>query len=234
MAEIIEENVVSSSNSGDIDYGKALSWMFKDPNFGSILLKGSLLLLSFILVIPIFYVIPVFIGFTLDLTRNLQNGKYELPGLGAEGQWKDGIILSLLGLAFSLMIGLLVGGGTTLASFAALQNGASPEQLSTYSNFLNIPSMLLNALTITITMMVYPIYAKTQDVGSLFNVSNYKNMWDNNGSVLIISALIVWVVSQALTMVGLFAFCFGLLPAIVITYMVKGSFYGHMNVDGIE
>lgn len=233
MAEITEKKVVAAK-SADIDYGKSLSWFFNDPKFWNTVLKASLLMLSMILIIPIIYVAPLFVGYTLHLIRNIQNGVYELPELGEEGQWQDGIVLALLGFGLSFILGLIIGGGSVATMFAAAQNGADPETLNNYSSLANIPGMLSRLFQSLLAVMAMPMFAKTRDIGSLFNIGNYQAIWEANGAKIVIVAVLVYVLSSVIPAVGFLALCIGVLPASFIVTIMKGSLYGELDVSNID
>lgn len=239
MAELVNETPVVTAKekaSGTPDYGMMLTWYFKDPKFGSLLLKGSLLLLSCLLLIPLFYVIPVFVGFVLDLTRNVQKGEYKLPELGTETQWKEGAILALLAFVGGMVIGFVTSAGSVSSSLlTSLQEGGSDSLTSTgYAGFMNLTQILVNVLKVFVALMVYPIFAKTRDISSLFSVSNYQTVFQNNMPYLLVATAILVAVGNVVPLLGVIALCVGILPAGVIVYIINGTFFGKVDVSKVS
>ena len=237
MAEVVEAEKKVVTNK-DIDYGKALSWFIKDTKFWPTVLTLSLYLLSCILILPMFYVVPLLTGYLIDVIRNIQQGKFEVPEVGGD-QWKDGAVLVLISMAVGFAIGfvafVIVMGISILSTILEDSSSATSVILNLFASLISYATQAITSLFVPFfTYLAYAIYAKTGSINSIFQVSNYQTMWKRNGTALIIGTLIATVAISALAGVGFFACCIGVLPATVIGYYILAGFIGQFDVEEVE
>lgn len=221
-----------------MDYSKALTWYTKDAKFWPTVLTLSLYILSCFLFLPIFYVVPYMTGYLLVLIRNIQKGDYALPDVTGN-YWKEGLPLILLSFALSMIVGLLFGivmfGGAILAGILA-------EVSSSFELVFSLGIQLLSLLVQTLTSLVLPfvyfmayaIYAKTNAISSLFEIENYKKVWQQNTWSIVIGYVIFMAVSSALSFAGIIACCIGVLPAAVVSQFIMAGVVGQYKVENVS
>lgn len=221
-----------------IDYAKALSWYVNDKKFWPTVLTMSLYTISCIFILPIFYVVPLFLGYSIAIIRNIQAEKYELPELNST-YWKDGVTLALVAIAISMVVGMLFGGAFFGGAIVSRILREVSEGLGAVVMLgLNLLGLMLQAVLSFIAPMIYfvayAIYAKTSSVNSMFQVENYKKLWRNNEWGIVIAYAVYMAATSALSMIGFFACCIGILPAIVVSGFIMAGFIGQLDTKGIE
>jgi hypothetical protein len=220
------------------DYGTALTWYFKDPLFGNVVMQFSLLILSCIFILPVFYVAPLMLGYLIATIRNVQKGKYALPEVDANVQWKDGAMLMLVNLAVGVVVATISFSISMLVSFSsiALGSDASSEfsffsgMLAIFGSFINIA---INLVVVFVEMLMVVIYAKTGSLNDLISLENYQTIMRNNGSTVIISMILMYVVGSVVPMIGFLFCCIGILPASVIITFITAGLYGQISTEGL-
>ncbi len=234
MADINEavQTQKIGSNARRVDYARALSWFFTDPQFGRVVLVGSLYLLSCILILPLFYVAPVLWGYILDLISNIQKGRWELPLLGAEGQWQKGVKYMLVQLMLAVAIVIL--SMVILFGFGALIE-TSYGSTQTILGFFGV--LLYFALVLGASLLLYfqfIIFAKTDDISSMFSMHNLGYVLKKNIGAMIIASIIFYAAANIYPLIGMAACGIGILPAVIVLYMTMASLFGQLDVDGVE
>jgi hypothetical protein len=226
------------AQKAEIDYGKALSWYIKDPKFWPIVLTLSLYMLSCIFILPMFYVLPLLTGYSVALIRKVQQGEYEILDVDSS-YWNEGMKLILVGFAVGIVIGILLTifmfGGSILAALGADNDSMAIVIFALIFQLVGLGVQLLISLGFPLlTLMAYAIYAKTGTMGSMFTWSNYQALARNNGWNLVIGYLVYYAGLTAITTLGVFACCVGVLPASVIALFVMAGVAGQFGVDGVE
>lgn len=176
-------------------------------------------------------------GYLIAMVRNIQKGEYVLPDLSGN-YWKEGLPLILLSLALSLAVGLVFGlvmfGGAILAGILA-EVSSSFELV--FSLGIQLLSLLVQAFTSLVLpfiyFMAYAIYAKTNTLSSLFEVENYKKVWQQNTWSIVIGYFIFMAVSSALSFAGFLACCIGILPAAVVSQLIMAGVVGQYKVENV-
>lgn len=223
-----------------MDFGKAFTFMFEDPDWlrklgiGTAIGAVGLLFMPFLVGLIPFMILT---GYTVDVLRNVMNGSERpLP------EWQDwgGYLvrgLKVMGatLIWSLPMLLLLiplGTGTVL-----LDQSQGAEAIGMGIMVCASCLVLLWALFVTlITPAIYIRIAQTDDFGSAFNFSQ---MWqfvrDNLGNVIVAILLINVVAGTIAAVIGFAGFLVLLVGAIITIpfaalwqYLVQGHLFGQI------
>lgn len=234
MAEIItttEVPSVTSTPNKAVDFGKALSWYLNDPKFGKTLLIVSLWILSCFLILPIFYVVPVIMGFYIELVKNIQNGRWEIPEFGSSEQWNEGVKFFLISLLFGVAVGAIF--VALMIPLGFLINAV--EEFAIVVPFLVIFGMIAHiVLGAVLTYTPIMIIAKTGNYSLIWNVYLHtaivKAEWKN----MLLGFLVMMVASYALSFIGALACYIGIFPAIIVTYLMMAGVIGQIDTTEIS
>lgn len=222
-----------------IDYGKALSWYIHDPKFWPVVLTMSLYMISCIFILPMFYVLPLFTGYTIAQIRKIQRGEYEILDLDSS-YWNDGMKLLLVGLAVGigatiLMMVFMFGPSVLLTTVASQDSGSGIAMFAIVMQLFGyVVQMLFSFGFPFLMLMAYAIYAKTNTLGSMFLWGNYRTVLRNNGWGVVVGYLVYYAGTVALTTLGMFACCVGILPASVAVVFIMAGVAGQLGVEGVE
>lgn len=234
MAEIITTNDEKASSAGQnksVDYGKSLSWYFNDPNFGKTLLVASLWILSCLLILPLLYVLPVFMGFYVDLIRNIQNNKWEIPAFGTSEQWVTGMKYFVWSFTFGIVILILM----ALVMFPLVALTSEVEAMAIIMPFVMIVFIALYFLIGVIsTFTPGMIFARTGSLSQMWNVNLHVAIFKKEWKNMLIGFLVMMIASYALSFIGAIACYIGILPAIVVTYLIMAGVVGQISTSEID
>lgn len=230
-----------------MDIGKALTYYTKDEKFVSVVAMFSLLLLSCIFLLPILFVGPLMVGYTIEIVRRIQNGDYSLPEIAYTDFWKKGIMLVLVQIAVGVLFFFLQALITVPLSFLGLA-GTSSLRSSDYSYrdssgslmylgtsmLTNVISLVFSFVQTIVSFAMIAIYARTDNVNSLFNFSNYKKLWANNGANLVILPIVSGIAGGVIVFIGFLAFCIGALPATVVVSLIQAGLIGQVDTKEVS
>lgn len=193
-----------------LDFGRALSFIFKDPDWVSKVLIGSLFsALSMIAIGGIFLA-----GYVARLLRRSARGEpYPLPewddlgGMFVEGLHIIGAYLVHVLPMFVIMM---------LAMVPAAILGSRGEEPSPAILLVVLPISLLASLGIFAILFYFPSaltrFALEQRFGAAFEVKkNWAFIRRNYGNYMM--ALVVFLVANFASQLGILAFCIGIFPA---------------------
>ena len=223
-----------------MDFGKAFTFMFEDPEWLRKLGIGTAVGLLGLVLLPILIgVLPLIIllGYTVDVVRNVMNGvERPLP------EWSDwggfmsrGFKVLAAMFIWSLPAVLLV---IPLAIGSALTNqGQGGEAIGI--SIVACGSCLLLLWGLFVTLVTPAIYVRIAATDRFSSAFEFGKMWaftrDNLGNVVIAQVLVVIVVgliASVIAMLGLVAVCIGVfitLPfAILWQYLVQAHLFGQI------
>jgi hypothetical protein len=193
-----------------LDFGRALSFFFQDPNWVQKILIGSLFtLLSMFLIGGVFVA-----GYAVRLVRRTARGEpYPLPewedygGMFAEG-------LSAIGAYLLHLLPAVVGAVAVLVPLAFLDTRDSDPSPAVL--FVLIPLILLATLVFFAVLLYFPAAFTRLAVEERFGAalefdSNWSFLKRNLSNYLL--ALAAFFVANFLSQFGILLFCVGILPA---------------------
>lgn len=193
-----------------LDFGRALSFFFQDPQWVSKILIGSIFS-----VLSMFMVGGVFIaGYAVRLLRRASRGEaYPLPewddlgGMFMEGLQVMGAYLAHILPVFVMMIAFMI----PVALAGESQSDAPPAVL-----LIAIPMMLLASLAIVAVLIYFPAaltrLAVNERFGAAFEIgANWAFIRRNFSNYLL--AIVVFLVANFISQLGILLFCIGIFPA---------------------
>lgn len=206
--------------SGGLQIGDAFGFVFRSPNWFGRLLVGGLCLLFGFLIIPglILY------GYTIEIGRNVSQGKSELPPWSGIGKkLGDGFLAAVALIVWGIPIwilygiGFAVGGCSTQASTTTCTN--SGGEVLFFS--------LAGLVTILYALLVPAIFAQyieggigaTMQFGTVFS----RGTRHIGASIIVV---IMGIIAAILSLLGIIAIFVGLLVTIPWAYYVQGNLYG--------
>ncbi|MBM3135005.1 MAG: DUF4013 domain-containing protein [Chloroflexi bacterium] len=224
-----------------MDFGKALTFMFQDPNWVAKLGIGILVTLAGIVFSPVligFVAVFVLTGYTIDVVRNVLDGKeYPLP------EWQDwgGFLtrgLKLFGVMIILALPFIpimipFGIGSALASS---ENQAVNVIGVLFMVFGFGLALLYGLFLVLIQPAIYVRLARTDrfaaalDVGRLwgFTVANIGNV-----IIALLLTIVTGLIAAIISPLGLLAFIIGVLVTILFAsfwqMLVQAHLYGQVG-----
>lgn len=227
-----------------MDFGKAFTFMFEDPNWLSKLGIGTLVGLFGIIFMPFLIgLIPIIIlfGYALDTLRNVMDGqKQPLP------EWEDwgGFLLRgfrLLAAIFvwalpAILASIPLGLGSALAD-----QGRGMEAVGII--LIVCSSCLLILWGLFVTLISPAIYARLARLNRFSAAFEFGKIWaftrDNIGNV-IIAILLTWVaalIAGLIAGLGLIALLIGVIITIPFAglwlYLVEAHLFGQVAANSI-
>jgi hypothetical protein len=224
-----------------MDFGKALTFMFQDPNWVAKLGIGLLVTLAGIVFSPVllgFVAIFILTGYTIDVVRNVLDGKeYPLPewqdwgGFFVRGLKLVGVIIVLALPFIPIMIPFGIG--------SALSN--SENQAVNVIGVLFMVfgfglALLYGLFLVLIQPAIYVRLARTDrfaaalDVGKLwsFTVANIGNV-----IIALLLTIVTGLIAAILSPLGLLAFIIGVLVTVLFAsfwqMLVQAHLYGQVG-----
>jgi hypothetical protein len=227
-----------------MDFGKAFTFMFADPNWVRKLGIGTLVGFLGIVLMPILIgVIPLImvVGYTLDALRNVVDGKeFPMPEWNEWGGFlARGLKLTIAFVVWSLpifiiMIPLFI--GTALTSNQSSSGTAFGVLLITCSSCL---TFLWGLFLLLISPAIYIRLAVTGRLGAAFEVGK---LWaltrDNLGNVILalILVLVAGLIASVIGSLGL-VLCVGFLVTVPFAtlwqYLVQAHLFGQIGRSAI-
>ncbi|OQA38382.1 MAG: hypothetical protein BWY52_03278 [Chloroflexi bacterium ADurb.Bin325] len=228
-----------------MDFGKAFTYVFEDPDWLRKLGIGTLLMLVGILFSwLIIGLIPLIIvtGYTLVVMRNVSNGDARpLP------EWEDWGGLFVLGLklfvalfiwllpAFIIMVPIMI--GSVLAGGSGGDSSAGAA--TAFASMLTICGSCLMILWSLIVALFEPaIYvriAHTERISSAFEFARLWSFTRRNLGDIIIAILLVWLAGIIASIVGMLGFVALLVGALITIpgamvwqYLVQSHLFGQI------
>jgi hypothetical protein len=225
-----------------MDFGKAFTFMFADPNWLRKLGIGTLVGLLGIVLMPILIgVIPLLmvVGYTLDALRNVVDGKeFPMPEWNEWGSFLvRGLKLTIAFVVWSLpifiiMIPLFIGTALT-----GNQNNSSGTAfgvlLITCSSCL---TFLWGLFLLLISPAIYIRLAVTGRLGAAFEVGK---LWaltrDNLGNVVLalILVFVAGLIAAVIGSLGMLLLCVGFLITVPLAtlwqYLVQAHLFGQIG-----
>ncbi len=227
-----------------MDFGKAFTFMFEDPNWLRKLGIGTLVGLAGIVFTPLLIgVIPIIIllGYTLDTLRNVMDGREQpLP------EWEDwgGFLLR----GFRLLAALFVWGLPAILASIPLALGSALADQGRGTEAVGIilivcSSCLLILWGLFITLISPAIYARLARLERFSAAFEFGKIWaftrDNIGNV-IIAILLTWVaglIASLIAGLGLIALLIGIIVTIPFAslwqYLVQAHLFGQVAANSI-
>lgn len=226
-----------------MDFGKAFTYVFEDPDWLRKLGMGTLLTLVGILfswliigLIPLIIVL----GYTVVVVRNVSDGEpYPLP------EWQDWGGFFILGLklmaalfvwllpAFIVLVPVMIGG-----ALADSNNGnlGGMETIAVLLTICGSCLMILWSLVVTLfTPAIYVRLARTERIGSAFEFAKLWAFTQRNLGDVIISILLVWLAGFIAAIAGLLGFVALLIGALITIpaasvwqYLVQSHLFGQI------
>ena len=224
-----------------MDFGKAFTFMFDDPNWLRKLGIGTLVGLLGIVLMPILIgVIPLImvVGYTLDALRNVVDGK-EFP-MPEWNEWGDflirGLKLTVAFVVWSLPIFIIIIPlfiGTALTGNQSNAGPAFGVLLITCSSCL---TFLWGLFLLLISPAIYIRLAVTGRLGAAFEVGK---LWaltrDNLGNVILalILVFVAGLIAAVIGSLGLLLLCVGFLITVPLAtlwqYLVQAHLFGQIG-----
>lgn len=232
-----------------MDFGKAFTFMFEDPDWLRKLGIGTLVGLVGFLLLPIligFIPLIILLGYTLDTLRNVADGhERPLP------EWQDwgGFLARGFKLFAAFFVwalpALLIVLPLSIGSALAEQNGS---EMGAIAALLIICSSCLMLLwVIFLTLLTPAVYVRVARTGRFAAAFEFSKLWtftrDNLGNI-IIAILLTWVaglIAGLVASLGVIALLIGVLITLPFAslwqYLVQAHLFGQIvnqSVTAVE
>ncbi|MCU0502744.1 MAG: DUF4013 domain-containing protein [Anaerolineae bacterium] len=224
-----------------MDFGKAFTFMFDDPNWLRKLGIGTLVGLLGIMLMPILIgVIPLIMvtGYCLDALRNVAEGR-EFP-MPEWNEWGNFLIrgLKLIAAFFVwslplLLVGIPLGLG---AALAGNQSDAGPAIGALLMMCASCLTFLWGLFLLLISPAIYIRLAVTGRLGAAFEIGK---LWvltrDNLGNVILalILVFVAGLIAAIIGSLGLLLLCVGFLITVPLAtlwqYLVQAHLFGQIG-----
>ena len=229
-----------------MDFGKAFTYMFQDPNWLAKLAIGTLLILVGISLSPVligFVPLIIVMGYCLVALDNVRLGhEHPLP------EWHDWgrffmLGLKVFGATFIWALPMFVGFVPVLAG-GVLSDSSSNSGAGGISALLIICGTCLMFLwgifIALLTPAIYPRVAATNRFGAAFELGRIWEFTRDNLSNVIIAILLVWLASLIAAVLGSLGFmllCIGAILTIPLAslwqYLVQAHLFGQIAKDSV-
>ena len=229
-----------------MDFGKAFTYMFQDPNWLGKLGIGTLLMLVGIVLSPVFIgFLPLLIvgGYALVVIDNVRLGReHPLP------EWQDWGRFFLLGL--KITVALIVWVLPMLICMIPVMAGSVLADNSQYQGLGFISGLLIicgsclmilwGLFVALLTPAIYTRVAVTDRFAAAFDLGKIWGFTRDNLANVIIAIVLVWLaglVAFVLASLGLIALCVGVLItlpfAILWQYLVQSHLFGQIAATSV-
>jgi hypothetical protein len=229
-----------------MDFGKAFTYMFQDPNWLAKLGIGTLLVLVGIFLAPVFIgIVPLIIvtGYSLVALDNVRLGhEHPLP------EWQDWGRFFMLGLKafvalFIWALPMFIGFVPVLAGGVLSDNSNSGGAGAVAALLIICGSCMMFLWGLFIALLTPAIYARLAATGRFAAAFELGRIWeftrDNLGNV-IIAILLVWVagiIAFVLGTLGFLLLCIGAMLTIPLAtlwqYLVQAHLFGQIAKDSV-
>ena len=229
-----------------MDFGKAFTYMFQDPNWLAKLGIGTLLILAGIFLSPVligFVPLIIVTGYSLVALDNVRLGQeHPLP------EWQDWgkffmLGLKLLAVMFIWTLPIFIGFVPVLAgSILANQTNASGVEM--FSVLLVLCGGCLMTLwgvfIALLTPAIYTRLAATNRFAAAFDLGRIWEFTRDNMGHVIIAILLVWLAGVIAVVLGTLGFAFLCIGAIISIplaslwqYLVQAHLFGQIAKDSV-
>ena len=229
-----------------MDFGKAFTYMFQDPNWLAKLGIGTLLLLVGISLSPVLIgIVPliIVIGYSLVALDNVRLGhEHPLP------EWQDWGKFFMLGLKalaalFIWALPMFIGFVPVLAGSVISDNGNSGGAGAISTLLIFCGSCLMFLWGLFIALLTRPSMPDLPRPIASLRRSSWAEIWeftrDNLGNV-IIAILLVWlagIIAVVLGMMGFMLLCIGAMLTIPLAslwqYLVQAHLFGQIAAHSV-
>ncbi len=229
-----------------MDFGKAFTYMFQDPNWLAKLGIGTLLVLVGIFLAPLLIgFVPLIIvgGYSLVALDNVRLGhEHPLP------EWQDWGKFFMLGLKafvalFIWALPMFIGFVPVLAGSVLSDNSNSGGAGAIAALLIICGSCLMFLWGIFIALLTPAIYTRLAATGRFGAAFDLGKLWqftrDNLGNV-IIAILLVWlagIIAAVLGSLGFMILCVGAMLTIPLAslwqYLVQAHLFGQIAKDSV-
>jgi len=233
-----------------MDFGKAFTFMFQDPNWIAKLGIGMLLVLVGIFLAPLligFLPLLIVTGYSLVVLDNVRLGhEHPLP------EWQDWGKFFMLGLKvfvalFIWALPIIIGFVPVMAGSVLSDSGNANGTGAIAALLIICGSCLMILWGLFIALLTPAIYARVAATDRFVSAFELGRIWaftrDNLGNV-IVAILLVWlagIIASVLAMMGLLFLCIGVLVTIPLAslwqYLVQAHLFGQIaghSVTAIE
>ena len=229
-----------------MDFGKAFTYMFQDPNWIAKLGIGTLLVLVGIVLSPLligFLPLLIVTGYSLVALNNVQLGhEHPLP------EWQDWGKFFMLGLKvcvafFIWALPMFIGFVPVLAGSVLSDNGNASGAGAIAALLVTCGSCLMFLWGLFIALLTPAIYARiaaTNRFGSAFELGRIWEFTRDNLSNVIIAIVLVWLaglIAAVAGMLGFAALCIGALITIPLAslwpYLVQAHLFGQIAAQSV-
>ena len=229
-----------------MDFGKAFTYMFQDPNWLGKLAIGTLLMLVGIVLSPLFIgFLPLLIvgGYTLVVIDNVRLGReHPLP------EWQDWGRFFLLGL--KITVAMIVWTLPMLICMVPIIAGSAMSDNSQFQGLGFIGGLLifcgsclaiLWGLFVTLlTPAIYTRVAVTDRFASAFDLGRIWGFTRDNLANVIVAIVLIWLAGFVVFIgasLGLIVVCIGVLItlpfAILWQYLVQSHLFGQIAATSV-
>ena len=229
-----------------MDFGKAFTYMFQDPNWIAKLGIGTLLTLVGIVLAPLLIgILPLLIvaGYSLVALDNVRLGhEHPLP------EWQDWGKFFMLGLKvlvvmFIWALPVIIGFVPVMAG-SVLSNNSNASGAGPVAALLIVcGSCLMILWGLFITLLTPAIYARLAATDRFTAAFELGRIWeftrDNLGNV-IIAIVLIWLaglLASVFAMLGLIVLCIGVLVTIPLAslwqYLVQAHLFGQIAAQSV-
>ena len=229
-----------------MDFGKAFTYMFQDPNWLAKLGIGTLLVLVGISLSPVLIgIVPLIIvaGYSLVVLDNVRLGhEHPLP------EWQDWGRFFMLGLKafvalFIWALPMFIGFVPVLAGSVISDSGNSGGAGAISTLLICCGSCLMFLWGLFIALLTPAIYARLAATGRFGSAFELGRIWeytrDNLGNV-IIAIVLVWlagIIAFVLGTMGFMLLCIGAMLTIPLAslwqYLVQAHLFGQIAAHSV-
>jgi len=229
-----------------MDFGKAFTYMFQDPNWIAKLGIGTLLVLVGIVLSPLFIgFLPLLIvtGYSLVALDNVRLGhEHPLP------EWQDWGKFFMLGLKlfvalFIWALPVIIGFVPVLAGSVLTDNGNSSGTGPIAALLIICGSCLMILWGLFIALLTPAIYARlaaTNRFGAAFELGKIWEFTRDNLGNVIVAIVLVWLAGLIAAIAGTLGFaalCIGALITIPLAslwqYLVQAHLFGQIAAHSV-
>lgn len=229
-----------------MDFGKAFTFMFEDPDWLRKLGIGTLVGLAGILFSPLligFIPLIMLLGYTLDTLRNVMDGRaHPLP------DWEDwgGFLRRGFRLCAALFIWalpiILIALPLTVGGTLTDQNSSGTEAIGAILITCSSCLLLLWGLVLALfTPAIYARVARTERFAAAFELGKLWSFTRDNIGNVVIALLLTWVaglIAAVIASLGIIALGIGILVSLPFAnlwqYLVQAHLFGQIGASSVS
>lgn len=210
-----------------MDFGKAFSFVFDDPDW----LK-KIAIAGLVLLIPIIGEIVV-LGWALNITKRVMNlNPIVLPDINFGDDLARGFMGFVIGFVYALPITLIssfLGIMNNIVSINGDSNGLLVLLTVVYSCF-GLLAVIYGVLIALVIPAAYSLYLEEESLGAAFNLNKIFAMLKGNFGAYLLVFLGV-LVTSLIAPLGIVACVIGMIFTIAYSQAVMGHFYGQAYLE---